>query len=339
MQPEDYTVGWICAVQTEFVAALQLLDERHEQSNLTPKNDDNAYRFGRIGHHNVVVACLPKGKYGIASAAKVATHMIRSFESIRIGLMVGIGGGAPTLKNDVRLGDVVVAAPTGGVGGVVPYDFGKSIQNKKFELTGSLSAPPTALLAALSALHATHEIEGHRITELVSVITENSRLERFKRPRPEQDRLYSTEYAHVKDGASCESCCSMSTPFLLQRESRQTGEDEPVVHYGLIASADKLMKDARIRDQLAEERHVLCFEMEAAGLMDNFPCVVIRGICDYSDSHKNDMWQGYAAAAAAAYAKELLYSIPGSQLVQEQCALNAVQRPGQYFFFIFFFDR
>lgn len=297
---------------------------------MTLKNDENAYRFGRIGDHNVVIACLPKGKYGIASAANVATHMLRSFESIRIGLMVGIGGGAPTSKNDVRLGDVVVGAPTGKIGGVVPYDFGKSIQNKKFELTGSLKAPPTALLAALTALHAIHEIEGHGIAEHVSVITKNSRLERFKRPPPEKDRLFSAEYTHVKDGTSCESCCNMSMPYLLQRGPRQTGENEPMVHYGLIASADKLMKDASVRDKLAEELHVLCFEMAAAGLMDNFPCLVIRGICDYSDSHKNDMWQGYAAAAAAAYAKELLYSIPRSQLIEQQRALDTVQVPGQY---------
>ena len=48
---------------------------------------------------------------------------------------------------------------------------------------------------------------------------------------------------------------------------------------------------------------MLCFKMEAAGLMDDFPCLVVRGICDYADSHKNKQWQGYAAATAAAYAK------------------------------------
>lgn len=46
--------------------------------------------------------------------------------------------------------------------------------------------------------------------------------------------------------------------------------------------------------------------MEAAGLSNGFPCVVIRGICDYADSHKNDQWHPYAAAVAAACAKELL---------------------------------
>src|SRR5690606_20569016 len=78
------------------------------------------------------------------------------------------------------------------------------------------------------------------------------------------------------------------------------------IHYGLIASGNQVMKDAFIRDKLAKEKDILCFEMEAAGLMNHFPCLVIRGICDYSDSHKNKEWQGYAAMTAAAYAKDLL---------------------------------
>jgi nucleoside phosphorylase len=32
----------------------------------------------------------------------------------------------------------------------------------------------------------------------------------------------------------------------------------------------------------------VCIEMEAAGLMDWFPCLVIRGIYDYADLYKND---------------------------------------------------
>jgi nucleoside phosphorylase len=78
------------------------------------------------------------------------------------------------------------------------------------------------------------------------------------------------------------------------------------------------MKDALIRDRLAAEKDVLCFEMEAAGLMNHFPCLVIRGICDYSDSHKNKEWQGYAAMAAAAYAKDLLSRIPPNKVEAEK---------------------
>lgn len=58
--------------------------------------------------------------------------------------------------------------------------------------------------------------------------------------------------------------------------------------------------------------------------MDSFPCLVIRGICDYADSHKNKIWQPYAAAVAAAYAKELLLVIPAQRVTDlpplEKCA-------------------
>lgn len=81
---------------------------------------------------------------------------------------------------------------------------------------------------------------------------------------------------------------------------------DPVIHYGGIASGNQVMKDAASRDDIARELDVMCFEMEAAGLMDIMPCLPIRGICDYSDSHKAKEWQRYAAATAAAYAYELL---------------------------------
>lgn len=48
--------------------------------------------------------------------------------------------------------------------------------------------------------------------------------------------------------------------------------------------------------------------------MDSFPCLVIRGICDYADSHKNKIWQPYAALTAAAYAQELLSVIPAAEI-------------------------
>lgn len=75
------------------------------------------------------------------------------------------------------------------------------------------------------------------------------------------------------------------------------------------------MKDAITRDRISEELGgVMYFEMEAAGLMNNLPCLVIRGICDYADSHKNKKWQPYAAATAAACAKEILSVIPTAEV-------------------------
>ncbi|RVX66217.1 hypothetical protein B0A52_10144 [Exophiala mesophila] len=90
-------------------------------------------------------------------------------------------------------------------------------------------------------------------------------------------------------------------------------DNEPFIHYGTIASGNQLIRDAKMRNKIARERNVLCFEMEASGLMTSYPCLVIRGISDYADTHKNDTWKYYAAANAAAYAKLLLQHVRGLQ--------------------------
>jgi len=132
---KDYQVGWICAVGPKYVAALQLLDKRLSRPFDLSEDDENAYSFGIIGDHYVVIAGLTQGKYSLTSAASAATDMQRSFRSIRIGLMVGIAGGAPSKIHDIRLGDVVVSTPKGQRGGVFRYDSGATIQNKEFVIT------------------------------------------------------------------------------------------------------------------------------------------------------------------------------------------------------------
>ncbi|KAF6228649.1 hypothetical protein HO173_011765 [Letharia columbiana] len=317
-----YTVGWICALQTEYVAACELLDEELPPLQTALPHDNNAYTFGRINDHYIVIACLPKGRYGLASAASVAKDMLRSFDSIRVGLMVGIGGAAPSDKHDIRLGDVVVGCPVKKEGGVIPYNFGKAVQEMEFVSTGSLNSPPTVLLTNLTKLSAYHERKGNHIAESVrKMVAKNQRLgEKYQHPGVENDRLYESSYTHQGGDDRCEICCDQASPPVLHRSQRLHDLNKPVVHYGLIASADTLMKDAIARDRLIKKHDILCFEMEAAGLMNDFPCVVIRGICDYSDSHKNDMWQGYAAVAAASYAKELLGIIPAHQIASTQTA-------------------
>lgn len=73
------------------------------------------------------------------------------------------------------------------------------------------------------------------------------------------------------------------------------------------------------------QHDVICFEMEAAGLMDTFPSLAIRGISDYSDSHKNDAWQPYAATVAAAYAKDLLAMISPFQVEELSSAGKIIE--------------
>ena len=310
-EPRVYTVGWICALTSEYIAARNLLDEKHGDA-VPSQGDSNSYTLGRMGWHNVVIACLPRGKIGNVSAASVASDMLRSFNSIRFGLMVGIGGGAPTNDIDIRLGDAVVSSPDRQVGGVLHYKFGREIQNREFELTGSLASPPAILLSALNQLSAQHVEEGHRIAQSIEqMVTRVPNLrDHFLRPSPEKDRLYKADYVRTDDMRTDENS------QLVVRQPRTGKHQDPAIHYGLIASADQVMKDAHTRDKLAKEQGILCFEMEAAGLMDRFACVVIRGICDYSDTHKNIDWQWYAAATAAAYAKELLAVVPGDTVHQ-----------------------
>ena len=319
--PKNYTVGWICAIQTEYVAAQSFLDEEHEGPESVSTNDNNDYTLGKVGKHNVVIAVLPEGEYGISSAAAVARDMLHSFPNVRIGLMVGIGGGAPSQKHDIRLGDIVVSAPRDGKGGVFQYDFGKTIQDQSFRQTGFLNQPPAFLRTAVSGLKAQYEIKGHRLEEAInSILGGNPRLRRkYKRPDRSSDKLYQAEVIHPpEDEAGCATVCGDDPSRLVLRLERTEDDDNPAVHYGLIASANQLIKDATVRDGLAAEKDVLCFEMEAAGLMNHFPCLVIRGICDYSDSHKNKEWQGYAAMAAAAYAKDLLYRIAPNMVEAEK---------------------
>lgn len=329
MDRQNYTVGWICAVKTEYVAACELLDEEYPSLPALSPYDGNTYTLGRIGDHHVVVACLPKGRYGIASAATVAKDMLRSFESIRIGLMVGIGGGAPSDKHDIRLGDVVVGCPGVRNGGVLPYRFGRAVQDKEFQITGSLNSPPTLLLTALNQLDMLHDRKGHRIAETVRrMVIENPRIrEKYQYPGEEKDRLYEASYTHVNSKAGCDVDCGDTSSPPVQRKPRSS-PTEPVVHYGIIASADQLIKDATARDSISRQHGALCFEMEAAGLSNDFPCVVIRGICNYSDSHNNDEWQGYAAATATAYAKELLQIIPSRQVAESRRVTDVVSDTG-----------
>ncbi|KAK8252152.1 hypothetical protein IWZ00DRAFT_488577 [Phyllosticta capitalensis] len=311
--PKIYTVGWICAVHTEYTAARQFLDEEHDGPLHVSPNDNNDYTLGKIKHHNVVIAVLPDGAYGLTTAAEVARDLLHTFVNVRIGLMVGIGGGAPTPEHDIRLGDIVVSSQSDGRGGgVFQYDFGKTVQDQEFQNTRFLNQPPTLLRAAVAGLRSRYRADGNSLDEDIDAILEKK----------------AAEYTHRSgSSADCAETCGTDDENLVSRPDRTSRDDDPVVHYGVIASANQLMKDATIRDKLARERNVLCFEMEAAGLMNHFPCLIIRGICDYSDSHKNKVWQGYASMAAAAYAKALLSRIRPTA-VEEQKPVNETLSEG-----------
>ncbi|EHA58471.1 ankyrin repeatl protein [Pyricularia oryzae 70-15] len=312
----QYTIGWVCALHTELTAARAFLTEEYVETIKRKRNDANTYMFGSMGEHNVVIACLPNGQYGTNSAATVVTNLIRSFPEVRFVLMVGIAGGAPNATNDVRLGDVVVATPGLGHGGVLQYDFGKSIQGPNFVVTGHLSPPPPILGTAIQQLRVSHDFDPNNLDALVKeALARYPRLKStYSQPELSEDVLYESDCIHQLPTERCDQACTRQVP----REPRGEDEDPFAVHYGLIASGNSLMKDAMLRDKYSAEKGVLCFEMEAAGMMNVTGCAVIRGICDYSDTHKNKKWQGFAAMTAAAYASSLLKKMQPEEVQGEE---------------------
>ncbi|CAN9210910.1 unnamed protein product [Alternaria alternata] len=308
---DDYTVGWVCALPVELAAAQEMLDEEHpDLEHDAADNDENLYSLGSIGGHNVAIVCLPAGRIGNNPAAVLATQLRASFKAIRFGLMVGIGGGVPSAEADIRLGDVVVSQPHQTFGGVVQYDSGKTTPSG-FARTGSLNSPPQILLSAVAKVRA-KELRGR--SQLSTYVSKLEHIAKFQRAKMGPDVLFEAGYDH-EGGPTCDKCKAD------KQDSRQPRgiEEEVVVHYGTIASGNQVMRSAAERDRVsAELGGVLCFEMEAAGLMNSFPCLVVRGVCDYADSHKNKRWQPYAAGAAAAYAKEVLSVIPPSMVEAER---------------------
>lgn len=324
----------------EQTAATGMLDELHDDLPNPPK-DPNAYTLGSIGEHNIVIACLPEGKYGTNAAATAATWMASTFPSVRFGLMVGIGGGNPS--NNIRLGDVVISKPGDGFPGVFQWDIGKVEQGSRIKRTGSLNNPPTTLLTSLSKLKTKRAMTGSQIPSLLA--TMEARWPELDKTYTQQgslrDILFADDCTHI-DGPSTESLLDKSSPEETQAFDTETEEEEeeeeaedckfcdktkarrrkprkePRVHYGLIVSGNMVIKDSQFRNELdkAFDNKILCVEMEAAGLMNDFPCLVIRGICDYADSHKSKNWQNYAAAVAAAFAKELLLVVPAVDVKQ-----------------------
>ncbi|KAH1580154.1 hypothetical protein KXV84_001497 [Aspergillus fumigatus] len=331
--PDSYAIAWITALPIERAAAEAMLDEEHAAPTGFTRHqaDANVYTWGRVGEHNVVIASLAAGDYGTTSAATTASNLLASLPSIRVGLLVGIGGGIarPDEGYDIRLGDIVVSQPSGTIGGVCQYDLIKAKPGDKRELKGFLGRPPTVLLNALTGIQANHERKDSKVScFLQEMLEKNPKMRKRSRQSPgyahqgfNNDRLFKAFCDHVP-GPDCRGC---DTADEVQREPRDT--TDPVIHYGIIASGNTLVKDAAARDRIVADlgEDCICFEMEASGLMNHFPCLVIRGICDYADSHKNDRWQRYASASAAAYAKELLAYVPVTEVQETKRVLEVLQ--------------
>jgi nucleoside phosphorylase len=326
----SYHVAWICAVaDLELLPAVLMLDEQNERpDDIDTEFDANTYKFGTMAGHNVVLATCRQGMTGNINMGNITGPLLMTFPSIRMTLLVGIGGGVPQPNtfsdpiNDLRLGDVVVGWPTSAstMGAVVYHEFGRS-KVDGFEILGSLDKPHNVLLNAVPFLKLEHDLGQTTFHEHMAKLQSNPRLgSRFKHPGLEHDLLFEPTYKHIGDYNS--KCAGCDTDKLVRREPRnKSDKDIFIYHQGRIATGNSVIMDGEKRDSISERcGGALCVEMEAAGVEANGRVLVIRGISDYADSHKSDVWRSYAAAKAVAFARELLGRIPARDVKEKMAA-------------------
>ncbi|CZT19273.1 uncharacterized protein RCC_05119 [Ramularia collo-cygni] len=308
-------------------------------------NDQVSYSWGRIGHHCIVIASLADHNIEPSKVAVIVRSLQASLSHIRIGFLVGTASGLPgekvsrsgeaVAKRDVRLGDIVVGSPgpdadTTLRSNVVQFDCGDSDNDSiSLDQRVDLPGPPLALKSALMTLQSEHELDGSKISEIIEMTLQrypnlkksysnpgiekewderdsDSESDSEDEPSCTPDRLFKASYDHV-GGSNCSDCDADGE---IKRKKRKAAG--PKIHFGPTVSLSCLIKTTGFRERLVarlleeQDLDALCMETEAYGLSKAFPCLLIRGICDYGDAHRYDSWRKYAALSAAAFTKELL---------------------------------
>lgn len=304
---DEFGVVIICALKLEAEAFSDVFDQRWDGSYGQASWDPNAYSTGAIGKHNVVLAHM--AGMGKANATSVAAYVRSSFPNIRLALVVGVCGAVPLPPNReaIVLGDVIISDS------VFQYDLGRKHEGDrvvpKKELRESLRFPSCPQLWNLMAKLDTRNERRRLARELAHHITENTRTSDLGAKYREDARdsrdhgIFHTAYRHADSAQPCAEYGCNGAASQLQRLAQ--GNPEPAVHIGRLASGDSVIRSAEDRDELAQDG-IIGLEMEGAGVWDHFPCLVIKGACDYADAGKTKEWQRYAAATAAACAKAFL---------------------------------
>lgn len=303
----NFEIAIICALTLEADAVDALFDFHWDDDGPSfgkAPGDPDAYSTGPIGRHNFVLAHMPG--MGKANAAIVANNCRASFPNIKLALVVGVCGVVPfgPSGEEIVLGDVVISD------GAIQFDLRRQLlgrfvrKDTLLDSLGRLNLEIRAVLAKLKGLRSRNELGIKMATHLGSLRDEP--LLAAKYPGTMHDRLFEAAYRHVGDKEPCEQLGCHGD--LVRRRRLQAGNDDPPpdVHFGLIASSDSVMKSGEDRNAIAAKEGVIAFEIEGAGIWDSFPYVVIKGACDYADSHKTKTWQRYTAATAAACMKAFL---------------------------------
>ncbi|UKZ83913.1 hypothetical protein TrVFT333_011728 [Trichoderma virens FT-333] len=322
----EFNIALICALPLEASIVSALFDAQYDAEKYgKEQSDTNAYSMGAFDSHNVVLVHMPN--MGKVAAATAAAHLRASFPGIQLALVVGICGGAPFGPSELLLGDVIISE------GLVQYDLGRRLPNtfvRKDTPGENLPRPRPevrAILAKLKTIQGQSQLQ-KQISEHLQLLRQRSDLT-IPYPGPVNDQLFKPKYLHrhrpplecticanvdrddicyAAIEASCEELgCTEMDPRPRSRLIHTSNESQPAIHFRLVATGDTVMRSGEDRDKLVARDKVIAFEMEGAGVWETFSAaLVIKGVCDYADSHKNKKWQAYAAATAAAAAKAFL---------------------------------
>ncbi|KAL7971462.1 hypothetical protein HDV63DRAFT_393756 [Trichoderma sp. SZMC 28014] len=329
---DDFEIAIICALPLEYDAVYLLFDEFWDEDGDAlgrAAGDHNHYTTGRIGKHDVVLALLPH--MGKANAASAAASMRSSYGALRLVILAGICGGVPHIgEKEVFLGDVVISSS------VIQYDFGRHYPNgfmRKNTYEDNLRKPDKNISSLLTKFDTNigqdklHERAAKFLKELQAMAPKHR--EKYTYPGTDNDKLFESSYRHMHRKQAiciCSSCHGRKDPVCdealdslcedlgcdeeyLERSRTINEQDEaqgPAIYIGAVASGDTVMKSGEDRDRIAKREGVIAFEMEGAGAWGDLPCIVVKGICDYADCHKNKLFQTFAAATAASVSKAIL---------------------------------
>ncbi|KAJ4854324.1 uncharacterized protein T069G_11303 [Trichoderma breve] len=280
---EDFHVAIICTLPLEYDAVSLVFDQFWDEDGDSygrAHGDTNTYTTGQIGKHNVVLVLLPN-----------------------------MGTGA----DEILLGDVVISKT------VIQHTLGRQYPNKfvaKDTVYDSLGRPNKdvrTLIASFETERRRRQLRqkaGQYLRDLQSAAIKERHRCSYRYPGVGEDKLFAASYRH-KHRASQKCKCTQETNGLCEEAAQALCstlmcDEGQLIFVGCVASGDTVMKSGEHRDRIAGQRDIMAFEMEGAGIWDEVSCVIVKGVCDYADSHKNKVWQPFAAATAASVMKAML---------------------------------
>ncbi|UKZ68974.1 uncharacterized protein TrAtP1_009993 [Trichoderma atroviride] len=350
---EDFEIAIVCSLPLEYDAVSLVSDEVWKEDR-----ENNDCKTGRIGEHNVVLALLPG--MGKASAASTAANIRSSYRHVRLCFLVGVCGGVPqTGSKEILLGDVVVSKA------IVSYDFGRQYPDGftlKDGIESNTAGPDRDIRKQLAIFETSdgrfrlQEEVASFLEKLQAKATQQRCGAKYSYPGTDEDRLFKPEYRHkhrISPTCICSKCEKGSDPvcedavksschdlgcadqYLVPRRQlnrKLEGEikkaQDPIIHIGIVGSGDRVIKSGEHRDSIAKPKSIIAFEMEGAGIMEEIPCVVVKGVCDYADCHKSKKWQDFAAATAASALQAILGYMPPAK--SRKYSVEQVLREGHF---------